>query len=102
MLSDLRQRKVARILFDESHGEAWTIRPEVARRMHPEHPDDVSYARVAEHLAARDFEVAVHSGGSLDDEALAGTDVLVIAHPSEAKWERTVNDGAPRFSAEEI
>lgn len=34
MLSDLRQRKVARVLFDEFHGEAWTIRPDVARKMH--------------------------------------------------------------------
>jgi hypothetical protein len=102
MPTDLHQRKVARVLFDESHGEAWTIRPEVARRMHAEHPGDASYVRVAEHLAARDFEVAAHTDGPLDDEALTATDVLVVAHPSAARRERTVRDGAPLFSQQEI
>ena len=32
------QPKLARVLFDESHSEAWTIRPEVARTL-AEHPE---------------------------------------------------------------
>ena len=102
MLSDLRQRKVARVLFDEFHGEAWTIRPDVARKMHPEHPEDASYADAAGHLAERDFEVATNTDGPLTDEVLSDTDVLVIAQPSEPKWERTVNENSPVFSDAEI
>jgi hypothetical protein len=30
MLDALRQRTVAKVLFDEHHGEAWSIRPEAA------------------------------------------------------------------------
>ena len=45
-------------------------------------------------LAERDFEVAAATAGPLSAAALAGAEVLVIAHPSEARWERTVG-GSP-------
>ena len=32
MLDALRQRTVATVLFDEHHGEAWSVRPEAAAR----------------------------------------------------------------------
>src|SRR5688572_11323140 len=96
------QPKLARVLFDESHSEAWTIRPEVARAIQPAHPADSSLATAAEALAARDFTVAAHTGGPIDSEALAEADVLVVAHPSDPKWEHTVGDGDPRFGAAEI
>src|SRR5437764_2205892 len=74
---DMRAR--ARILFDEAHSNAWTIRPDVAAEINPSHPADSSYARAAEILRAHDFEVT--TGAALDDAA-----VLVVAHPSEPKW----------------
>ncbi len=99
---DLRQRTVATVLFDEHHGEAWSIRPEAAARMRPVHPAAASYGRAAAQLAERDFDVATTTGRPLDDARLAGVDVLVIAHPSEARWERTVGDDPPLFSPPEI
>ena len=36
------QPKVARVLFDESHSEAWTIRRDLAVEMQPSHPEDSS------------------------------------------------------------
>ncbi len=98
----LTQPKVARILFDESHSEAWTIRRDLAEQMQPAHPEDSSYAAAAEQLAARDFEVAPNEDRPLTRETLAGADVLVIAHPSDPKWEATVNDRAPRLSDTEL
>src|SRR4051795_10105833 len=95
-------RKAARILFDESHSQAWTIRPEVARAMQPAHPEDSSYARAAAAAGARDFRVAAHTGGPLTAGALEGADVLVLAHPSEPRWERVVPGGSPRLSPEEL
>jgi hypothetical protein len=45
----------------------------------------------------------VHPSGPLDAAALAGADVLVIAHPSEPAWERTVpGGGAPRLAEGEL
>jgi hypothetical protein len=88
-------RTLATILFDESHSEAWTIHPEVAAAINPSHPADSSYARAAEILRAHDF--AVTSEAALEDTA-----VLVIAHPSEPKWERVVPGGSPVFTAEEL
>jgi hypothetical protein len=101
MPGQLRQRKVARVVFDESHGESWSIRPDAAAAMRSEHPAAASYAAAAATLVERDFEVAAHTTGSLADGALDDADVLVIAHPSAPKWERTVG-GSPVFSAEEI
>jgi hypothetical protein len=94
---------VARILFDESHAESWTIRAELAREMLPSHPADSSYALAADALRRRSLAVEPHTGGPLTPDALEGVAVLVIAHPSEPEWERTVPDsGPPRLSAEEI
>src|SRR4051794_16774503 len=93
----------ARVLFDEAHHEAWTIRPEVAQQIQPSHPEDSSYARAADLLRRRDFAVAAHTGGPLTGEALQGADVLVIAHPSEPRWERTVpSDRPPRLDGVEL
>src|SRR5689334_7544938 len=95
-------RKAARILFDESHSQAWTIRPEVARAIQPSHPEDSSYARAAASAARRDFRVEAHTDGPLTADVLRSTVVLVIAHPSEARWERVVPGGAPRLSEAEL
>jgi hypothetical protein len=94
--------KVATVLFDEAHSEAWTVRADVAAAIQPAHPGDSSLARAAEALSNREFHVAVHTGGALSDAALAGASVLVIAHPSDPKWEATVQHGEPLLAPEEI
>src|SRR4051812_33052879 len=95
-------RPVIRVLFDEAHDEAWTIRPEVAERMQPSHPADASYARAAELLRARRVAVEAHAGGPLDAAALEHADVVVLAHPSEPKWEATVGAGTPVLGDAEL
>ncbi len=91
-----------RVLFDESHSEAWTIRPEIAGSIQPAHPGDASLARAAEALAEREFEVEAHTSGALTADVLAGASVLVIAHPSDPKWEATVDGGSPLLDPTEI
>src|SRR5437588_3355553 len=93
---------LARVVFDESHNEAWTIRPEVARAMQPAHPGDASYARAAAALAERDFVVLPNVDQPLTAAALRECEVLVIAHPSDPRWERTTGTGSPRLSSEEL
>ena len=95
-------RPVIRVLFDEAHQEAWTIRPEVAGRMQPTHPGDVSYARAADLLRARRVAVDAHADGPLDATALHGADVVVLAHPSEPKWEATTGAGSPELTDAEL
>ncbi len=103
MSAQLAHPALARVVFDEAHGEAWTIRPDVASLMQPSHPADSSYARAADALRARSFAVGAHESGPLDAAALEGAAVLVIAHPSDPKWERTVpGSGPPRLSAPEL
>jgi hypothetical protein len=96
------RRPLARVLFDEAHREAWTIRPEVAREMQPAHPEDSSYGRAAERLRAWDLDVRAHEQGLLTPEVLADVAVLVIAHPSDPRWERTVPAGDPLLQPDEI
>jgi hypothetical protein len=98
----LTRSKMARVLFDESHSEAWTIRREVAEEMQPAHPEDSSYALAAEALATRDFEVIANADRALTRDTLAGVDVLVIAHPSDPKWESTTNTGPARLTDQEL
>src|SRR5215211_5444098 len=98
----LTQPKVARILFDESHSEAWTIRRELAEQMQPAHPEDSSYAIAAAKLAGRDFDVLPNADRPLTRETLACADVVVIAHPSDSKWEATTNSRAPRLRDDEV
>jgi hypothetical protein len=95
------QPKLAKVVFDESHSETWTIRRELAERMQPAHPDDASLAAAAEALAARDFEV-VHNATEPLTAALGDTDLLVVPHPSDSKWEATTSGGSPRFSDDEL
>ncbi|MDX6583371.1 MAG: hypothetical protein QOI10_2555 [Solirubrobacterales bacterium] len=90
------------VLFDESHSEAWTIRPEVAGAIQPAHPGDSSLERAARSLAEREFAVAAHTDGPLTDDVLAEAAVLVIAHPSDPKWEATVDGGSPLLEPAEI
>ncbi|HTW11832.1 MAG TPA: DUF6421 family protein [Solirubrobacteraceae bacterium] len=91
-----------KVLFDEAHSEAWTIRPGLASEMQPAHPEDSSYALAAAALGARGFEVTPHAAGPLAGGSLEGADLLVIAHPSDPAWERTTGIGSPRLTAEEI
>ena len=95
------QPKLARVVFDEFHSEAWTIRPNLAKRMQPAHPGDASLAAAAAALAERDFEVLYNATGPLTAQ-LGDTDVLVIPHPSDSKWEATTSIGSPRFSEDEL
>jgi hypothetical protein len=93
---------IATVIFDESHGEAWTIRPDVARAIQPSHPQDSSYELAARALRGGDLDVVAHTAGPLDGAALGAADVLVLAHPSDPRWERTVPGGSPRLSEAEL
>jgi hypothetical protein len=95
------QRKIARVLFDETHSESWSISAERAREMQPENPVNSSYQRAADALAERDFTVARHLTGPLNREALSETGVLALLHPCDPRWERTVCCGAPALSEAE-
>ena len=100
-LEHLSQRKVARALFDEGHNESWTIDEATARRMQPAHPADSSYAQAANALRERDF-IIERNTQVFSPSTLTKTDLLVIAHPSDTKWEHTTAAGSPLFSADEI
>ncbi|MCU1493271.1 MAG: hypothetical protein JWO62_1035 [Acidimicrobiaceae bacterium] len=106
VLSDVRpgleQRKSVRVLVDEAHQEAWSVRPELSAAMRPEHPGDASYAGAAVLLDDRDFVVTVNSGEPLTGEVLSGADVLVVAHPSDPKWERTTGSGRALLGPDEL
>ncbi|MCE9609425.1 MAG: DUF6421 family protein [Chthoniobacter sp.] len=95
-------RKIARVLFDESHSESWTVSAERATEMQPENPANSSYQRAAGLLAARDFTVARNLAEPLEAAALAGTDVLALLHPCDPRWERTTSRGALALAAGEV
>ncbi|MBI1349951.1 MAG: hypothetical protein GC156_02405 [Actinomycetales bacterium] len=95
-------RPLARVLIDESHRQAWTTRPEVAALMNPVNPADASYAVAADAARAAGLDVQVHARGPLDDDALAGFDVLVLPHAADDAWEHTTGEGSPRLAIDEL
>ncbi|MEP6670762.1 MAG: DUF6421 family protein [Chthoniobacter sp.] len=96
------QRKIARVLFDEFHSESWSISEERAREMEPDRAANSSYHLAASVLQARDFLVARNLAQPLLPAVLAETDVLVLPHPCDARWERTTSPGSPALSEQEI
>ena len=94
--------RVARILFDESHRQAWTTRSEVASRMRPENPADCSLQKAADGLREAGFGVGVHESGPLLPAVLAEADVLVLPHCSTDAWEATTGVGSPEYAPAEI
>lgn len=86
-----------RVVFDESHSNAWSLDPEVAARINPAQPADASYALAAEALRQRGFDVVAHHDGQLAS-AVAPGDVLVLAHPAAAGSERSSGTGSPILS----
>jgi hypothetical protein len=95
-------RKLARVLFDEFHSESWSISAERAREMQPENPANSSYQRAADALSVRDFIVERNIAQPLEGGALTDVQVLVLAHPCDARWERTTSHGTPALSPAEI
>ncbi|WP_168582309.1 DUF6421 family protein [Gephyromycinifex aptenodytis] len=90
-----------RVLFEESHSEAWSLDAAVAARINPAQPADASYALAAQALRKRGFEIDSHREGQIG-AAVAEADVLVIAHPAETSAERASGSGSPMFGSEEI
>jgi hypothetical protein len=92
----------ASVLFDESHNEAWSIRPETVERMNPRHPGDAGYLLAAQALREHGVRPTAHTDGPITADVLAGVDALVIAHPSDGTWERVTGIGSPKLSADEL
>ena len=90
-----------RVLVDEAHQQAWSIRPDVAARMQPAHPGDSSYAKAAETLRRRDFIVEPLSEGRVTPEVLEGVSLLVLPHASHPKFEATTGIGSAHYDADE-
>ena len=90
------------VLFDEAHSQSWSINPDMAKKMNPANPSDSCLSRASQRLQADGFTVIAKETGELNREALTGVDTLVIAHPSEARWERTTGTGSPIYSESEV
>jgi hypothetical protein len=91
-----------RIVFDEAHQQAWTIDAEVAKVMNPAQPEDASYARAAERLRLEGFRVDRHTTQTFEGSTFTDTDVLVIPHFSDPRFENTTGQGNHRFTTNEI
>jgi len=57
-------------MFDEAHGEAWTIRPELAGEMQPSHPGDAALQQAAQALSERGLNAVANADGGLIEDRL--------------------------------
>lgn len=93
---------LVQVTFDESHSESWSVSLELAREMQPENPYNSSYEKASTHLRGCGFAVNRFRGEVPLDKMLEKTDVFIIVHPCDPKWERTTSFGTARFSEEDI
>jgi Family of unknown function (DUF6421) len=94
--------KTIRFLADEFHSESWSVSAVRAREIAPENPENSSYQKAADALAARDFTVIRNTAAPISAGLLNGADVLALVHPCDPRWESTTSTNAPALSVHEI
>ena len=94
--------KLAQILIDQAHRQAWAVDIDKARELNPANPADASYAKMVETAEANGFGVSSFFSGPITKEALALADVFVLPHASTDDWEKTLGHGSPVLTASEI
>jgi len=95
-------QKLAQILIDQTHRQAWAVDFERASKMNPANPADASYAKMANTASEAGFAVTCLTSGPITAEALSGVDVFVLPHASTDEWEKTIGVGSPVLTAAEI
>jgi len=95
-------QKLAQILIDQSHRQAWAVDYELAAQINPANPADASYAKMAEAASLAGFGVSSFTSAPITKELLAGFDVFVLPHASTDEWEKTIGVGTPALSESEI
>ncbi len=95
-------QKLAQILIDQTHRQAWAVDFELASKMNPANPADASYAKMAKTASEAGFAVTWLTSGPITAEALSGVDVFVLPHASTDEWEKTIGVGSPVLTAAEI
>ena len=101
-MKPIQHERRARVLFDETHSESWSIAREKAAQMSPDYPEYSSYQKAADSLDRLEFKTARHTLGPLNPSILATTDILALIHPCDPRWERTVGVGSPQLSDAEV
>ena len=92
---------IYKILFDESHGESWTISPVKAKEVNPTDIINCSFEEIANMLINKKHNVGRNTINPIIHQTLENTDILTIAHPVDNKVISAV-EGSPIFSDSEI
>lgn len=87
--------------FDESHSETWTVSRESAVAASPMRPEYSFYGHLAD-LLQISLECKTVRITEWSRAALAGINVLIIAHPSSSEMETPACSGSPIFTDEEL
>lgn len=88
------------IIFDESHGETWTIRKDVSLSISPDNPENHYYGHL-EDLFQDELNIGSSAMAKWSEDDINSARLLIIAHPSLKSAEPNVG-GEPIFSATEI
>ena len=95
-------QKLAQILIDQSHRQAWALENDVAAKLNPANPADASYSKMAQAAEDAGFGVAGFSSGPITAQSLEEAQVFVLPHASTDDWEKTLGVGSPVLTQQEI
>lgn len=91
---------VRMIIFEESHGETWTIRKDLALRIAGTRPENYYYGHLSE-LFSEELGLGSSAMVSWNAETIRNSELVIIVHPARSSVEPNVG-GEPIFSDAEI
>ena len=90
-----------KVIFDECHGESWSISIDVARQINPANINNCSYHKVAKLLKENGYEIERLSIAPIKIDKLNNCDIFVIVHPTDGNVCKNTK-GSSFFDDDEI
>ena len=63
-------QKIAQILIDQAHRQAWSVDFDLASKMNPANPKDASYSKMVEVAKEAGFEVGANTKGPITKDVI--------------------------------
>lgn len=91
-----------RVLFDEAHQQAWTMRNDLAIEINRVNPTDSTMLKAREELERAGFSIEINKESLFTKELLKKYNALFFAHNSDPKYEKTTGAGNAKLNKDEL
>lgn len=96
------RKNLPKVLFDEGHQQAWTMRELVAQEINLVNPTDSTMLIAREELEKAGFNISINTEPDFTQVRLEGYNALIYTHNSDPKYEKTTGVGSAKLTADEL